>query len=723
MGFQRSYLRLRARFGGRADAAMRSRDSFVLTRIIGNDLPPRHEDGRSLANLRFILEHEPALADCEKRWIVNRVVDPDRRAAIEDLLTRHGQSFLTIPFDLAEYAAVEWDLEGLPRSAQFHRAHFHRHPEAVRERVLVRLYRAKNNYVMNNNGARNRALADGRGRAKWILPWDGNCFLTEAAWHAFRRALARAPRAKFAIVPMARVVDNSELLDPGFVPRAEDEPQIAFRADAEASFDEEVPYGRRPKVELLLRLGVPGPWDRWKVDPWDKPFGRLSPEAFRTVTAGWVARLGSGVVDGRDGSRTTIQERGVARNEGIVRLIDGLDERLMRREYDPARPLTVDLAALAAQTGPEWSGLREALSASATEARERGPFSVLQKEGCAPSGDKQDYFSVAPYYWPNPKTKDGLPYVRRDGQRVPGTALHEPGSERYDRSRLQRVFDDTLVLALDWAVTGSAVSAEHAALLVRTWFVDPATRMNPNLAFTQIRPGFAEDLKFGNGTGIIEAKDIFYLLDAVRLLEAAGALDAADQAGLRSWLRDYLGWLTTAHPAIVECGTANNHGTAFDIHQGAVAAYLGDVAALRDVFRRSKLRIAEQFTADGRQPREMARTLTQHYCCFNLQLWVILAQMAERCGIDLAQYRSRAGLSLRPAFDRFFGAVREGWEGKQIEPFETERVWPLHYAYARWYGAPKVPAAAVVPAVTEVPPVFLQTAAVRPFWQLGWRYG
>ena len=35
---------------------------------------------------------------------------------------------------------------------------------------------------MNNNGARNAALREGRRRAKWVLPWDGNCFVTEEGW-------------------------------------------------------------------------------------------------------------------------------------------------------------------------------------------------------------------------------------------------------------------------------------------------------------------------------------------------------------------------------------------------------------------------------------------------------------------------------------------------------------------------------------------------------------
>ena len=36
------------------------------------------------------------------------------------------------------------------------------------------------------------------------------------------------------------------------------------------------------------------------------------------------------------------------------------------------------------------------------------------KKLVAPSGDKHDYISVGTYWWPNPDTSDGLPYIRRD---------------------------------------------------------------------------------------------------------------------------------------------------------------------------------------------------------------------------------------------------------------------------------------------------------------------
>src|SRR5688572_23529918 len=40
-------------------------DDFVLYRIVGNDLYPRHAKGQSRQNLSFILEHEPRLENCE----------------------------------------------------------------------------------------------------------------------------------------------------------------------------------------------------------------------------------------------------------------------------------------------------------------------------------------------------------------------------------------------------------------------------------------------------------------------------------------------------------------------------------------------------------------------------------------------------------------------------------------------------------------------------------
>ena len=45
----------------------------------------------------------------------------------------------------------------------------------------------------------------------------------------------------------------------------------------------------------------------------------------------------------------------------------------------------------------------------------KGPYSVMDKKQVPPSGDKHDYVSQGPYWWPDPTKADGLPYIRKDG--------------------------------------------------------------------------------------------------------------------------------------------------------------------------------------------------------------------------------------------------------------------------------------------------------------------
>jgi hypothetical protein len=304
-------------------------DTFVLYRILGNDLPPRHRSGQSLANLKFILENEPALPGCEKRWVVNRIIDPSVESALLDLLQQHRQPVLHIPFVQSDYVRIPLDLGCLPSRDFFTRRRFAWASRKKQNRLLGAAYRLKNLYVMNNNGARNAALADGRARAKWVLPFDGNCFFTASAWDNLVADVIARPWLKYFAVPMARLLDNQPLLaDPAFAPPAKEEPQLLFRRDAAESFNEAFPYGRRPKVELFWRLGIPGPWDYWTEFYWDQPRRPLSPEAYQFGVAGWVARLFSGVPHLEATSRNSPSKRGLARQEAILTMLNTLDASL-----------------------------------------------------------------------------------------------------------------------------------------------------------------------------------------------------------------------------------------------------------------------------------------------------------------------------------------------------------------------------------------------------------
>jgi hypothetical protein len=301
-------------------------DDFALYRIIGNDLPPRHEFGQARRNLAFILEHESDFPQCEKRFVINRIVDAAEERQIVALLEQAGVTYVRIPFNWQEYAQVPLDVAGVPEGYRPGSARYEwlRHDE--QERVWASLYRHKNNYAMHNNGARNAALDDGRSVAKWIMPWDGNCFLTERGYENIRATVESKPEVPYLLVRMARLDDNLQAFDGDVASHAVDEPQAVFRRDAQLRFDAAFPYGRRPKVELLWRLGVPGPWDEWGIEPWDLPCPEYGKDAGAFEWAGWVARLAAAPKgDGLALGNAT--ERAQARTQAIVDFLKGLDRR------------------------------------------------------------------------------------------------------------------------------------------------------------------------------------------------------------------------------------------------------------------------------------------------------------------------------------------------------------------------------------------------------------
>lgn len=710
----------------RASSVSSMPDTFVLYRIIGNDLPPRHALGQSRRNLAFILEHEPELSGCEKRFVVNRIVDPEEESAVLRLLKKVGLPYIHIPFDREKYCHTSWDIEGIPAEFSPWTARFADLAHGQQGHVLMRLYRYKNNYVMNNNGARNAALRDGRSIAKWVLPWDGNCFVTASAWNEIVATVCAAPELPYFVVPMARITDNERLLEADFRPDAGEEPQILFRRDTTIEFDPEYFYGRRPKVEILWRLGVSGNWDTWPLEPWDLPFPRRSEEAGAHARAGWVARLSSGEAnleesangpDSENGANTALINRGFARVEAIKRLLDDLDDETSNVAVDRDRTCFIQVLAPSC-VEPAHAAIMERLREAADEALSRGPYSVVDKQSLPPSGNRHDYWHPAPYWWPHPLRLPGLPYVRRDGRRVPGTLLYEPLSENYDRTRLQRLFDDTFILTLAWYFHRERRYAEHAAALVRTWFLSAETAMSPHLEYAQVRRGHNKNR--GSNSGIIEMKDLYYFLDAVRLIRSSGWLSNAEQAGLQDWFGKYLHWLQTSPQGREERAAIENHGTYYDLQVTAIAAFLGEERLVREMLRDSRSRILQQFDATGVQPQEMLRTNTAHYCCFNLQGWSHLAQLAEASGEDLWSFQGSDGRGLRRAMEWLLPHVGKPWPYAQIEAFDSERFYPIYHVHAAHYG--ELPGIKdVIPAANDIKPLFFPHDGIMPFWQFAFR--
>lgn len=143
----------------------------------------------------------------------------------------------------------------------------------------------------------------------------------------------------------------------------------------------------------------------------------------------------------------------------------------------------------------------------ADQALAEGPFSVMQKEAMPPSGDRHDYVSYSRYWWPDSTKSDGLPYIRRDG--ITNPESQSPRAS--DRSRIGALGRNCETLALAYALTGEGKYADKVADLLRTWFLEDETRMNPNLNHAQCRPGHND----GSKSGVLDGRVLIRALEAL----------------------------------------------------------------------------------------------------------------------------------------------------------------------------------------------------------------
>ncbi|MFJ9249476.1 alginate lyase family protein [Streptomyces sp. NPDC101776] len=306
------------------------------------------------------------------------------------------------------------------------------------------------------------------------------------------------------------------------------------------------------------------------------------------------------------------------------------------------------------------------LTARADNWLHQGSWTVVDKPKPAPGGDVHDYLSQAPYWWPTttPTAANpwGCPYVQRDGQRNPEV---DTGTDRQD---VERVFDSTYDLALAWYYTGDKRYAQKADQVLRTWFLDPATKMNPNLDHAQFIPCKYD----GRAIGIIDFSQSYTsVVDAIAILDTgAPGWTKTDRTAMARWNSDFLGWLKNSAFGTEEGAAANNHGTFYDMELAALAYATGDKAlAKRTVLDARAKRIDPQIAGDGSQPQELARTRSWHYSTFDLVAYTRLAAIGRHVGVNLWTYQGPDGQGLLKAVDYLLPAATgaAAWSHPELE--------------------------------------------------------
>jgi hypothetical protein len=337
----------------------------------------------------------------------------------------------------------------------------------------------------------------------------------------------------------------------------------------------------------------------------------------------------------------------------------------------------------------------------ADKALNAGPFSVTSKAFTPPTGDKHDYMSLSPYWWPDPSKPDGKPYMRKDGE-------YNPERSKYDLDPMEQMCDAVGALAMGYYFTGNEAYATKAAELIRAWFFDDATKMNPNLRYAQFIPG-RDDVR---GAGVIEGNRFRKVVDADGLLQGSKSWSAEDSAKLKAWFKELLNYLQTSEQGRKEAEAPNNHGTWYAVQTATYALYTGDEALAKEILTRyGRDRIARQIEPDGSQPEELQRTRAYDYTRYNILAHEDCAMLADRLGIDYWNFKTDDGRSLRLAIDWFlpYAIGEKKWQHQQITPPKMKETAAVLRRAANAYHEPKYEAAIKklegvdkVPEMTEV---------------------
>jgi hypothetical protein len=316
---------------------------------------------------------------------------------------------------------------------------------------------------------------------------------------------------------------------------------------------------------------------------------------------------------------------------------------------------------------PSIQPVLDALTKQADAALQKGPYTVMSKKYTPPSGDKHDYLSIGPYLWPVVSTSGVTTWAHKDGQANPGNRMGT------DADAWGNFRNDVETLTLAWYLTGEDKYAQHAAKLIHTWYLDPKTKVNPNALYSQWLPGKAT----GTPVGTIDISPIGGLCNWLKIMESWQGWKAYYPDGtagykreIENWMNQYLQWLTQSASGKKASELKNNIGSWYDAQAASVALFVGNTNIAKQMVERGKEKIASQINPDGSQPLELKRTKAFSYSLYNLSALTQLAETGNCVGVDLWDYQTADGRSLKKAID-FLAAYRKPdtkWPYQEISP-------------------------------------------------------
>jgi hypothetical protein len=311
------------------------------------------------------------------------------------------------------------------------------------------------------------------------------------------------------------------------------------------------------------------------------------------------------------------------------------------------------------------------LRAEAEKRMREGPWSVTAERPAGLELDLNDYYSDAPYWWPDP-AKPGGPYIRKEGQVNPDRFVA-------NRLALNAMSDAVFTLGTAAYLLDEPRYAQRAVRVINTWFVNPNTRMSPSLEYSQAIRGVNDGL----GTGAVDGRVLIRAIQGMEFLAQTRLWAAKDQAPVKRWFEEYLRWLTTSRIGLDEKTSGNNHASWWTAQVAAIATFVNNAAEQKAAFNFYRSHIfPRQIHASSAAAREEGRALPLAYSPFNLEAFAITCRIAQLQGVDLWSVKTRGGLTFSTVIDSLKTYLSDSgkWNKEQAADFSNDSFYFLAFA-------------------------------------------
>jgi len=309
---------------------------------------------------------------------------------------------------------------------------------------------------------------------------------------------------------------------------------------------------------------------------------------------------------------------------------------------------------------------KDRILTSAEQYLQEDPITVTSSTCDRSLGREHDFYSEGDYWWPDPENPDG-PYIRKDG-------MTNPENFKDHRQSMRRMSIHVATLTAAFKITQDNKYASKAIEHLKAWFVNPETKMNPNMNFAQAIKGKCP----GRGVGLIDGIHFVEPARCISILEKE--INAEELVVMKQWFEEFLVWMTTHDYGIDERERKNNHGSCW-VMQVAEFSRLTDDNVLQEYCRNrfKTVLLPNQLAADGSFPLELNRTKPYGYSLFNVDILSTVSHILSDDENDLWNYKIENGASLKTAIEFITPYIQD----KSKWPYEPDVMywdqWPVRH--------------------------------------------